>query len=67
MALPIWALYMKKVFANPQLGYSQNEKFAIPSNFRIENGNLIETFDEDAALESVDGEDITWSEMGGGE
>jgi penicillin-binding protein 1A len=67
MALPIWALYMKKVYSNPQLGYSQSEKFAIPSNFRIENGNLIEVPDEEA-FESVDGEeDSTWSQMQGTE
>lgn len=67
MALPIWALYMKKVYSNPQLGYSQGEKFAIPSNFRIENGNLIEVPDEEA-FESVDGEeDSTWSQMQGTE
>lgn len=29
-ALPIWAYYMKKVYANPALGYRQDEKFAIP-------------------------------------
>nr|WP_183413517.1 transglycosylase domain-containing protein [Microbacter margulisiae] len=33
MALPIWALYMKKVFADPSLGYSENETFNIPSSF----------------------------------
>ena len=33
MALPVFGLYMKKVFANPALGYSQNDKFDIPSSF----------------------------------
>lgn len=33
MALPIWALYMKKVLANPELGYDPAAKFNIPSWF----------------------------------
>lgn len=33
MALPIWACYMKKVFADRSLGYDPNEKFDIPEDF----------------------------------
>ncbi|MDO4190557.1 MAG: transglycosylase domain-containing protein [Bacteroidales bacterium] len=33
MALPIWGLYMQKVYANPKLGYSENEVFDIPSEY----------------------------------
>lgn len=33
MALPIWAYYMKRVFANPALGYDPEEKFDIPEDF----------------------------------
>lgn len=33
MALPIWAYYMKKVFADRSLGYDPNEKFDIPEDF----------------------------------
>lgn len=33
MALPVWALYMKKVWADPTLGYSQDEAFNIPQDF----------------------------------
>ncbi|MBP3227291.1 MAG: transglycosylase domain-containing protein [Bacteroidaceae bacterium] len=29
-ALPVWAIYMKKVYADDDLGYSQKEKFDIP-------------------------------------
>ena len=36
MALPIWALYMKRVLADRELGYSLSEQFDIPSTF---NGN----------------------------
>ncbi len=30
MALPIWAIYMKKVFANQQLGYDETDIFKLP-------------------------------------
>lgn len=33
MALPIWALYMQKVYADESLGYTQDEKFNIPEDF----------------------------------
>lgn len=33
MALPVWAYYMKKVFADKSLGYDPNEKFDIPDDF----------------------------------
>lgn len=36
MALPIWALYMQKVFANPALPYKQSQSFKIPDKL---NGN----------------------------
>lgn len=31
MAMPIWAYFMKRVYANKQLGYSQSDKFIKPS------------------------------------
>lgn len=33
MALPIWAYYMKRVFADSSLGYDPNEKFDVPEGF----------------------------------
>ena len=33
MALPVWALYMKRVYADPTLGYDPNEPFHIPAGF----------------------------------
>ena len=33
MALPVWGLYMQKVYADKTLGYSQDEKFEIPEDF----------------------------------
>lgn len=32
-ALPIWSLYMQKVLANPDLGYSADEQFDVPKWF----------------------------------
>ena len=32
MALPIWAIFMKKVYNDRSLGYSQNETFQIPTD-----------------------------------
>lgn len=33
MALPIWAYYMKNVYADRSLGYSPNARFDVPANF----------------------------------
>ncbi|KAA6325497.1 Penicillin-binding protein 1A [termite gut metagenome] len=33
MALPIWAIYMNKVYADQALGYYQNELFEMPEDF----------------------------------
>jgi penicillin-binding protein 1A len=38
MALPIWALYMKKVLNDSELGYSSGEQFDIPSSFSANAG-----------------------------
>ena len=38
MALPISAIYMKKVYADPELGYSQEEQFDVPAWFDPEQG-----------------------------
>ncbi len=35
MALPIWALYMKQVYADSTLGYSMDEKFVKPQSFNM--------------------------------
>ncbi len=34
MALPIWALYMQKVLANPELGYTEEDIFDIPASLK---------------------------------
>ncbi len=33
MSLPIWAIYMNKVYADKSLGYSQDERFVFPEGF----------------------------------
>lgn len=33
MALPVWAYYMRKVFADKSLGYDPEEKFYVPEGF----------------------------------
>ena len=33
MALPIWAIYMKKVYADPTLGYDPDAKFDLPEDY----------------------------------
>jgi penicillin-binding protein 1A len=38
MALPIWALYMKKVLNDHSIGYSSSETFEIPSSFNVNEG-----------------------------
>ena len=38
MALPIWALYMQKVLADEELGYSVEGQFDIPEWFDAEAG-----------------------------
>ena len=45
MALPIWALYMKKVLNDSSLGYSSSENFDVPGTFNATGGceeNLFE-------------------------
>ena len=49
MALPVWGLYMKKVFADKSLGYLQTDTFAIPHGFDLCKDIL--TDDDAPALE----------------
>ena len=50
-ALPIWAYYMKRVFADRSLGYSEEEKFDIPEDYdpcgRSNSGSGMDTGIED--------------------
>lgn len=53
MALPVWALYMQRVYADPELGYDPKAVFDLPSGY-----NPCEfSFDEEGSL-SNDIEDV---------
>jgi penicillin-binding protein 1A len=47
MALPIWALYMKKVLNDPNLGYSNSERFDIPATFSADADCQANPYDEE--------------------
>lgn len=53
MALPIWAKYMNKVFADQSLGYSQSDTFVFPEDFDPCNEETIPTVmgENDTALD----------------
>ena len=38
MSLPIWAMFMQKVYADTTLSYNQSEKFSIPRWFKANEG-----------------------------
>ncbi len=40
MALPIFALFMQKVYADKTLGYSETENFDVPSQYAVSCGSL---------------------------
>ena len=51
MALPIFALYMKKVYANKDLGITQDDKFDLPADFNP--CALIDNEDEEDELDDM--------------
>lgn len=56
MALPIWGLYMQKVYKDKTLGYSQDERFQIPENFDPCKDTLIDDSslnDNNSGLDSI--------------
>lgn len=56
-ALPIYGLYMKKVYADPKLPYSQNTKFQFPVGFSPCDGYNWNEYDNSADdnIEAVEG------------
>ena len=56
MALPIWGIYMNKVYADDSLPYSQEEVFEIPEDFNP-CGSLLLVGQEDEKTENYDEED----------
>lgn len=55
MALPIWGLYMQKVFADKSLPYSQEERFDVPVDFDPCRSMLIG--EDEEQTERVSGEE----------
>lgn len=52
MALPIWALYMQKVYADQTLGYSQDETFNIPEDFNpCEQQTVVTNYTDEQQLD----------------
>ena len=49
MALPVWGLYMQKVYADKTLGYSEEEHFDIPEDFDPCKDKLTEMEEENAS------------------
>lgn len=53
MALPIWAIYMNKVFADPDLGYDQSDTFDLPDDFNPCEDKLLDDYDIQTGLDDV--------------
>ncbi len=57
MALPIWAIFMKKVYADPSLGYSPTVKFDMPADYNpcyhVGSGGEQDTFEKVDAIDEV--------------
>ena len=57
MALPIWAIFMKKVYADPSLGYSPTVKFDMPADYNpcyhAGSGGEQDTFEKVDAIDEV--------------
>ena len=56
MALPIWAIYMKKVWADKSLGVSPDDKFVKPSNWTGSCSDLqgLGGYGDDGGLQTLD-------------
>ena len=56
MALPIWAIYMKKVWADKELGISPDDKFIKPSNWTGNCSDLqgLGGYGDDDGLQTLD-------------
>lgn len=57
MALPIWAIFMKKVYADKSLGISPNDKFVKPSNWTGDCSDLQglgSGYGDDGGLRTID-------------
>ncbi len=53
MALPIWAIYMNKVFADKSLGYDPSDTFDLPEDFNPCQDSLLDMYDIPDGLDYV--------------
>lgn len=53
MALPIWAMYMNKVYADPDLGYDPADRFDLPEDFNPCKDTLLDIYDVPDGLDYV--------------
>ncbi len=54
MALPIFALFMQKVYADKTLGYSETERFDIPGEYVISCGKSNDKNDKNDDMSGFD-------------
>ena len=56
MALPIWGIFMKKVWADKELGITPDDKFAKPSNWTGDCADLqgLGGYGDDVGLQTID-------------
>ena len=54
-ALPIYGLYMQKVYADKKLPYSQDAKFEFPANFEACGDEVWNDSGEEVQMETVEG------------
>ncbi|PPZ92159.1 peptidoglycan glycosyltransferase [Cloacibacterium normanense] len=56
MALPIWGIFMKKIWADRELGITQDDKFAKPSNWTGDCADLqgLGGYGDDGGLQTID-------------
>ncbi len=63
-ALPIAALFMQKVYANPAIGYSPEEKFRFPEGYMPCDGGAFDGEQEDGADGKADDKNVIESVIG---
>lgn len=51
LSLPVWAIYMNKVYKDPELGYSQDEQFEVPEEYRNPCATADPEFDGEEPME----------------
>jgi len=51
LSLPVWAIYMNKVYKDPELGYSQDEKFDVSEQYLDPCATVESEFDGDEPME----------------